>query len=80
MSLEEGQRALKPAQVAGLVPWDKLEGALILCLGRKGQPNHIVMSSLTVEELTLLSAQLNSHINLMLMNSLIEEVPSGLDT
>lgn len=68
-------RAVKPAQLAPLVQWGKLEGCIILCLGKNDEPNHVVMSSLTFNEITLLHAQLGAHINGMLMGSLIEGLP-----
>ena len=77
---EDVPRAIRPEQVAALMPWSKLEGCVVLTLGAKGKPNHLVMSSVTIEELALLTAQLQSHLNYLLANSLIEDVPNGLDT
>lgn len=73
-------RAIMPAQIAPLVQWGKLEGCIILCLGSNKESNHVVMSSLTFNEITLLHAQLGAHINTMLANSLVEGLPyEGLE-
>jgi len=69
-------RTLKPAQVASIMPWDACEGVVILCLAKKGEPNNIVMSTVTIEELALLTAQLQAHLNSLLFNSLVEDVPT----
>lgn len=77
---EDTPRAIRPEQVAALMPWSKLEGCVILALGAKGKANHLVMSSVTIEELSLLTAQLQSHLHCLLANSLVEDIPDGLDT
>jgi hypothetical protein len=69
-------RTLKPAQVASIMPWESCEGVVILCLGAKGEANNIVMSTVTIEELALLTAQLQAHLNSLLFNSLVEDVPT----
>lgn len=76
---ENTLRTLTPAQVASIMPWGNLEGVVILCLGKKGEPNNLVMSTVTIEELSLLTAQLNAHLNGLLVGSLVEDVPSGLN-
>lgn len=73
-------RTLTPAQVASIMPWGNVEGVVILCLGKKGEPNNLVMSTVTIEEISLLTAQLNAHLNSLLMGSLVEDVPNGPNT
>jgi len=72
---ENNQRAVLPKQIAPLIPWDKLEGCIIICKGNEAQSNYLVMSSLTFQEITLLHAQLGAHINGLLMGSLVESIP-----
>jgi hypothetical protein len=72
---EDLPRAILPAQIAPLVQWGKLEGCVILCLGKKDGANHLVMSSVTVSELVLLNAQLTAHVNGLLSGSLVESLP-----
>lgn len=73
--LNEIGRAIRPEQIAPLVQWGKLEGVVILCLGKETESNHLVMSSVTFQELTLLHAQLGAHINMILTGSLVEGLP-----
>jgi hypothetical protein len=74
--LAEEQRVIKPAHVAGLVQWDKVEACIVLCKGKKGEPNSVVMSSLSIEELSLLTAQLQAHLTGLLVGSLNEGFPN----
>jgi hypothetical protein len=48
------------------VPWDKLEGVVILGLGKKGELNSLIMSTVTIEELALLSKQLDAHLTYLM--------------
>ncbi len=69
--LNEGARLIKPKDIQTQVPWEKLEGVVILELHGKGKHNILRMSSVSIEELTFLSKQLDSHIN-SIMGSMIE--------
>lgn len=64
--LNEGDRLIKPQQVQKQVPWDKLEGVVILGLNKKGEANTLHMSSVTVDELALLTSQLQAHLAYLL--------------
>lgn len=64
--LNEGTRFIKPENVRNQVPWDKTEAVVVLCLGKDGEANTLHMSTLTVNELALLSAQLQAHLTCML--------------
>ena len=64
--LNEGTRLIRPEQVMKQVAWDKLEGVVILGLTKKGETNVLHMSSITVEELALLSKQLDSHLTCLM--------------
>ena len=66
MSLNEGQRLIKPDQVKLQVNWDKLDGVVVLGLAKNGEQNVLHMSSVTINELTFLSQQLQAHINYLL--------------
>jgi hypothetical protein len=74
--MSEIDRIVKPEQVAKLVQWDKVEACIIMCKGKKGESNHLVMSSVTVEELSFLVAQLNAHLTGLLVGSLNEGLPN----
>jgi len=63
---EDTQRLIRPEQVMKQVEWDKLEAVVILGLGRKGEKNVLHMSTLTINELALLSAQLQAHLHCLL--------------
>lgn len=64
--LNEGERLVRPEQIMKQVPWDKLEGVVILGLGKKGEHNKLFMSTVTVEELAMLSKQLDSHLTCLM--------------
>ena len=64
--LNEGERLIRPEQVMKQVQWDKLEGVVILGLAKKGEQNVLHMSTVTVEELALLSKQLDSHLTCLM--------------
>lgn len=64
--LNEGERLVKPQQVMKQVQWDKLEGVVILGLSKKGEANVLHMSTVTIEELALLSKQLDSHLTCLM--------------
>lgn len=72
---ENKGRTVTPAQVAGLVPWAKLTGCIILGLGDEKQSNYLTMSSISFQEMTLLHAQLGAHITLLLAGSMPECIP-----
>lgn len=60
--LNEGDRLIKPANILKQVKPEELEGIVVLGLAKKGQMNTLQMSSITVEELSFLTAQLNAHL------------------
>ncbi len=64
--LNEGQRLIKPSQTMKQVDWDKLEGVVILGIKKRGETNVLHMSSVTVEELALVTAQLQAHLSFLL--------------
>lgn len=64
--LNEGERLIKPEQIKNQVEWDKLEGVVVLGLAPKGKRNTLQMSSITVNELSFLVAQLNAHLACLL--------------
>lgn len=70
--LHEEGRLVKPVDIKEQVDWANLEGVVILGLNKKGKVNTLQMSTLTVEELALLSLQLQSH--LVCMCGPMEEV------
>ena len=64
--LNEGERLIKPEQIKDQVPFDKLEGVVILGLSKPGEENKLFMSTLSVNELVMLSAQLQAHVTCIL--------------
>lgn len=64
--LQDGDRLIRPEQVMKQVAWDKLEGVVILGLVKKGEANVLHMSTVTIEELSLLSKQLDSHLTCLM--------------
>jgi len=64
--LNEGERLLSPEQVAKQVEWQKLEAVVILGVRKKGETNVLHMSSVTIEELALVTAQLQAHLSFLL--------------
>lgn len=60
--LNDGQRLIRPDQIKNQIQWDKLEGVVVLGLSKKGEVNTLHMSTITVEELALLTAQLQAHL------------------
>lgn len=55
-----------PQDIKEQVEWEKLEGVVILGLKGKGLQNTIAMSSLAIEELVMLSKQLDAHVTCLL--------------
>lgn len=55
-----------PVDVKAQVPWQDLEGVVILGLAKKGEMNVLHMSSVTVDELAFLTAQLQAHLTCLL--------------
>lgn len=70
--LKEGKRLITPEDTKQLVPWEKLEGVVILGLAREGEINTLYMSSVSVNELAFLSKQLDAHVT-CLLGPMIEE-------
>lgn len=66
MALNEGERLIKPDQIQKQVEWEKLEGVVILGLRKKGEANSLQMSSVTIDELAMLTSQLNAHLAYLL--------------
>jgi hypothetical protein len=66
MALNEGERLIKPEQIQKQVSWEKLEGVVILGLRKKGEANSLQMSSVTIDELAMLTSQLNAHLAYLL--------------
>lgn len=64
--LNNEKRLIKPENVRNQVAWDKAEGVVVLCLGKIGEANTLHMSTLTINELALLSAQLQAHLTCLL--------------
>jgi hypothetical protein len=64
--LNEKQRLIEPSQVHKQVDWNKLEAVVILGLNKKGEKNVLHMSSITIEELALLTSQLQAHLTYLL--------------
>lgn len=64
--LNEGERLIKPNQLMKQVEWDKLEAVVVLGVKGKGQTNILQMSSISIEELALITAQLQAHLNYLL--------------
>lgn len=60
--LHEEKRLIKPVDIKEKVDWENLEGVVILGLGKLGKENTLQMSTLTIEELSLLSLQLQAHL------------------
>lgn len=52
---------VKPADIASQVPWDQFEAVAIVCLSPEGKRNKLYMSTMTVDELSFLTQQLQSH-------------------
>lgn len=66
MALNEEGRLIRPEQIKDQVPFSELEGVVILGLGKEGQENTLFMSSLSINELVMLSAQLQAHVTCLL--------------
>jgi len=64
--LNETGRLIRPDQIMKQISWDKLEGVVILGLKGKGERNTLHMSSITVEELAMLTSQLQAHLSFLL--------------
>lgn len=64
--LNEGTRLIKPENIRNQVDWQNTEAVVVLCLGKDGQPNKLHMSTMTVNELAFLSAQLQAHLTCLL--------------
>lgn len=60
--LNEGQRLIRPEQIKDQIQWDKLEGVVVLGLSKKGEVNTLQMSTITIEELAMLTSQLQAHL------------------
>lgn len=66
MALNEGERLIKPDQIQKQVAWEKLDGVVVLGLGKNGETNTLQMSSVTVNELAMLTSQLQAHLAYLL--------------
>lgn len=64
--LREGNRAILPADLKDQIPFEKLDGIVVLGLSKVGQENILMMSTLTLDELASLSKQLDSHITYLM--------------
>lgn len=64
--LHEGQRLIIPKDLREQILWDKLEGVVVLGLAKDGQANTLQMSTVTINELVMLSAQLSAHVTCLL--------------
>lgn len=64
--LENNDRMIKPTAIKEQIPWSKLKGVVVLGLADVGEQNTLQMSSITIEELTFLSKQLDAHITCMM--------------
>lgn len=60
--LRDGERLIKPIDVKEQIPWDKAEAVVVLVQMPKGQENKLLMSSVTWNEVAMLSAQLDAHL------------------
>lgn len=66
MALNEEGRLVRPEQLAKVIEWEKLEGVVVLGLGKDGEENILSMSTISVNELAMLNAQLTAHLNCLL--------------
>lgn len=57
---------IRAIDVKDQIPWEKAEGVVVLVLMPKGQINRIHFSSVTVNEIAMLSKQLDAHLTYML--------------
>lgn len=64
--LNEGKRLIRPEQIHKQVDWKKLDAVVILGLGKDGEKNTLYMSSITLNELAMLHAQLGAHLTHLL--------------
>lgn len=60
--LREEDRLLKPIDIKEQIPWEEAEAIVVLCKMPKGQANKLHMSSISVDEISFLSKQLDSHV------------------
>lgn len=58
----DGERPIKPHQIRDQIPWDKAEAVVVLVQMPNGDTNRLFMSSLSFNELMVLSKQLDSHV------------------
>jgi hypothetical protein len=59
-------RPITPEQIRDQIPWEDFETVVIIGQKPKGKTNSLFMSSLTIEELCVLSKQLDAHITCLL--------------
>lgn len=64
--LSGDERPILPTQIKDQIPWEDFEAVVVLGLKPKGKINSLFMSSLTVDELCVLSKQLDAHITCLL--------------
>jgi len=60
--LHEGQRLVLPEDVLKQVDTKELVGVVVLGLAKPGEQNTLQMSTVTIEELSLLCKQLEAHL------------------
>lgn len=58
--LHEGERLIKPVDISKQIPWEKLEGVLVVGLSKIGEENTFWMSTMTFNEMSLLVQQLQA--------------------
>lgn len=59
-------RLIMPEDIVPQIPFNKMEGVVVLSLMPDGQPNRIWLSSVTVQELAFIAQQLQAHVNYIL--------------
>ena len=64
--LHENDRMVQPADILPQVKEQNFEAIVVLGLGKTGEKNAIMMSTITVNELAMLTQQLQAHMTVLL--------------
>lgn len=62
----ENKKAVRPLDVKHTVPWLEVKGVMVLTLGNKGEENKLYLSDMSIDEMSFMAQQLQSHITLKL--------------
>lgn len=62
IDIKSQRPVIRPLDIKEQIPWAEAKGVAVLVLNGAGQHNQLFLSDMSMEQLTFLSKQLDSHI------------------